>query len=101
MVTRASGPANRTSSASIKSLERIPDARVRLQELVEQGESAAIRYVITGTQDQTFLGIPAIGQTIHLPGISMLHFRDGKCAERWVCSDSMVLLSQLRGASRT
>ena len=77
-----------------------PDARVTLQDVVEQGDTVGIRYVITGTQRQAFLGIPAAGQTIQLPGLSFLLFRDDKCVERWACSDSMVLLSQLRGAER-
>ncbi len=77
-----------------------PDARVTLQEVVEQENSAAIRYVITGTQHQAFLGIPPTQQMIQLPSLSFLHFRDGRCVERWACSDSMVLINQLRGAGR-
>ena len=68
------------------------------QQIVEQGDSVAIRYELTGTQQEAFLGIPATGQLIQLPGLSLLQFRDGKCVERWVCSNSMVLLSQLRGS---
>ena len=78
-----------------------PDARVTLQEVLEQGNVVAARYTITGTQHLAFLGIPSTGNIIQLPGLSFLHFRDGKCVERWACSDSMVLLSQLREASRT
>ena len=52
-----------------------PDARVELQEVAEQGDSAAIRYVIIGTQDQAFLGNPSTGHTIQLAGISSLHFK--------------------------
>lgn len=74
-----------------------PDAQVTLEEVIEQGDSAAIRYTITGTQQETFLGIAPTGQAIQLPGLSLLHFREGKCVERWACSDSIVLLNQLRG----
>jgi predicted ester cyclase len=47
---------------------------------------------------EDFMGVAASGQKIVLPGISIFHFRNGLCFERWAYSDSMVLLSQLRGA---
>jgi predicted ester cyclase len=72
-----------------------PDARVTVQELLEQGETLVARYVITGTQHHAFRGVAAAGQRIELPGISILHFRGGQCFERWACSDSLILLSQI------
>jgi hypothetical protein len=41
---------------------------------------------------EAFMGVPATGQRIELPGISIFHFRNGQCFERWTCSDSLVLL---------
>lgn len=77
-----------------------PDAKVALQELIEEGETLVARYVITGTQHHPFMGVAANGQRIELPGISVLHFRNGRCFERWACSDSLVLASQI-GATIT
>jgi predicted ester cyclase len=77
-----------------------PDARVILQELVGEGDTLVARYVILGTQHEPFMGVAADGQQIELPGISVLHFRNGRCFERWTCSDSLVLLSQIRGVVR-
>ena len=75
-----------------------PDAKVTINELIEDGDVLAVRYVITGTQHQTFMGIVAAEQKIELPGISFLHFREGRCYKRWTCSDTLFLLNQLRGA---
>lgn len=72
-----------------------PDARVTVQELIEQGDTLVARYVITGTLHQGYRGVAAAGQQIELPGISILHFKGGRCVERWACSDSLVLLSQI------
>jgi steroid delta-isomerase-like uncharacterized protein len=72
-----------------------PDARVTVQELIEDGETLVARYVITGTQHEAFMGVAASGQQIELPGISVLHFRNGQCYERWTCSDSLVVLNQI------
>ena len=75
-----------------------PDAQVLIQELVGEGDTLVARYTITGTMREAFMGVPAAGQRIDLPGISVLHFRNGQCFERWACSDTLVLLNQI-GAS--
>jgi predicted ester cyclase len=75
--------------------EVFPDARVTVQELIEKGETIVARYVITGTQHEAFMGVAASRQRIELPGISVLHFRNSQCFERWTCSDSLVLLNQI------
>ena len=72
-----------------------PDACVTVQELIEQGDTLVARYVITGTQRKALMGVPAAGQRIELPGISVLHFKGGHCFERWACSDSLFLLNQI------
>ncbi len=78
--------------------EVFPDAQVTLRELIEEGDTLVVRYVITGTQQKAFMGVAAAGKRIELPGISILHFRDGRCFERWTCSDSLLMLGQLGGS---
>lgn len=51
-----------------------PDAKVTVQELIEQSDTLVARYVITGAQHAPLLGVMARGQHIELPGISVLHF---------------------------
>jgi steroid delta-isomerase-like uncharacterized protein len=75
-----------------------PDAQVLIQDLIGEGDLLVARYTITGTLHEPFMGVPATGQRIELPGISILHFKNGRCFERWTCSDSLVLLNQI-GAS--
>jgi predicted ester cyclase len=72
-----------------------PDARIALHDLIVDHDTLVARYTILGTLQAPFMGIAAAGQKIELPGISILHFRDGQCFERWACSDSAVLLHQL------
>jgi len=72
-----------------------PDAQVLIQELLGEGDTLVARYTITGTLHEHFMGVPATGQRIELPGISILHFRNGQCFQRWTCSDSLVLLNQI------
>jgi steroid delta-isomerase-like uncharacterized protein len=75
-----------------------PDAQVLIQDLIGEDDPLVARYTITGTMHEPFMGVPATGQRIELPGISILHFRNNQCFERWTCSDSLVLLNQI-GAS--
>jgi predicted ester cyclase len=72
-----------------------PDAKVTLEEVLEDAGTLVARYVITGTQHEEFMGVAPAGQQIALPGISILHFRNGRCFERWACSDSLLLMSQI------
>jgi steroid delta-isomerase-like uncharacterized protein len=73
-----------------------PDAKVTVQDLIGDSDTLVARYTITGTLHDSFMGVAATGQKIDLPGISILHFRNGKCFERWTCSDSLVLLNQIK-----
>jgi predicted ester cyclase len=75
-----------------------PDAQVVVQDLIGDGDTLVARYMITGTMKEAFMGVAAAEQRIELPGISILHFRNGQCFERWTCSDSLVLLNQIRAS---
>jgi steroid delta-isomerase-like uncharacterized protein len=74
-----------------------PDASVTAEEFVEQSDTVVVRYVITGTHRDNFMGVAASGKQIRLPGISILRFRNGECSERWTASDSLLLLAQIGG----
>ncbi len=74
-----------------------PDAKVTVEEFIEQGDTLVVRYTITGTHQRVFMNVAATGKSIRLPGISILRFRNGQCFERWTCSDSLLLLSQIGG----
>jgi steroid delta-isomerase-like uncharacterized protein len=72
-----------------------PDNHLELHETFSAGDRLTTRFTLTGRHDGDFMGIPATGRRIALPGITILHFRDGVCVERWVCSDMLGLLVQL------
>ena len=72
-----------------------PNAKVKAEDLIGDGDTLVARYIITGTMHEDFRGVSAAGQRIELPGISIFHFRNGQCCERWTCSDSLILLNQI------
>jgi predicted ester cyclase len=72
-----------------------PDAAVRPDEIVEEGNKMALRYRITGTHLGPFLGMAPTGRPISVAGMTMLAFSAGKCVERWSIANSISLLAQL------
>ena len=74
-----------------------PDASVTAEDIIEQTDTLIVRYIIVGTHRGAFMGVPATGRQIRLPGISILHFRNHRCFERWTASDSLSLLVQIGG----
>ena len=67
--------------------------RQRAQEA--EGDEVAARYVVYGTHQGEFMGIAATGKQITRAGITILHFRNGKCVERWSQADTLGMLRQL------
>jgi steroid delta-isomerase-like uncharacterized protein len=64
-------------------------------EVFSNGDRLVIRFTMAGTHRGEFMGIPATGREIALDGITVLHFRDGRCVERWSNADMLGLLVQL------
>jgi len=72
-----------------------PGSHIELHDTFGDGDRLTTRFTLTGRHDGDFMGLPATGREIALPGITILHFRDGRCVERWTCSDMLGLLVQL------
>ena len=72
-----------------------PDLTVLAQDFVEEPGKLAVRFVLTGTHQGPFQGIPPTGRTIQVPGITLLRFENGHCVERWSELNSLLLLTQL------
>lgn len=73
-----------------------PDARLRGEDLViaENGR-IAVRYVIEGTHQGPFAGLPATGKKVVVNGQTIVRFVDGKVVERWNAADMLGLMQQL------
>ena len=83
----------RTYYAGIWSV--FPDARVIAEDLIEAGDKVILRFTMTGTHSQPFLGIEATGRSVRISAMTILRFEDQKCVERWSVTDSLSLLAQL------
>ena len=54
-----------------------------MEELIVDGDLAAQRWSITGTQQGEFMGAPPTGKKTTMSGISMMRIANGKIVEIW------------------
>ena len=71
------------------------DARITIDDAIEDGDFVASRWTITGTHDGPFQGIPPTGKSITMPGVDMSRVVDGKIAEHWAQFDLIAVLQQI------
>ena len=69
--------------------------QLTFDEVLWDGDTAAIRFTMGGTHVGEFMGVPPTGTEITLPGITILHFEGGRVIERWSQADMLGLLVQL------
>lgn len=71
------------------------DFEARREEIVGEGDRVVLRATVTGRHTGDFLGIPATGTGIEVPGIRIFRLADGLIAEIWLVFDTFGLLRQL------
>ena len=72
-----------------------PDLVEDLQDIVASGDTVATRWVVTSSQQQDFMGIPASGQAIRVEGMNFYRLRDGRVTDIWTQFDGVALMQQL------
>ncbi|MBP2706749.1 ester cyclase [Microbispora sp. RL4-1S] len=72
-----------------------PDIKEDLQDIVAGGDTVATRWVVTGSQQQEFMGIPAAGQTIRVEGMNFYRLKDGRVTDIWTQFDGAAMMRQL------
>ena len=69
--------------------------KLAFREVLWDGNVCAIRFTMSGRHVDEFMGVPATGTPIALPGITILHFRGDRCVERFSQADMLGLLIQI------
>jgi predicted ester cyclase len=65
------------------------------EDLIAEGDKVAVRARFQGTHKGEFIGIPATGKHVELPGQIIYHIVQGKIAQHWMSIDQMSLMKQL------
>jgi steroid delta-isomerase-like uncharacterized protein len=75
-----------------------PDLEYELQDIVASGHTVATRWVVSGSLQQEFMGIPASGQTIRVEGMNFYRLKDGRVIDVWTQFDGVAMMQQLSGS---
>lgn len=72
-----------------------PNPQLMIDQVVVEGDVLACRYRLQATHQGEFMGVPATGKAVLVPGMTMLRLANGKCVERWNQADMLGWLQQL------
>jgi steroid delta-isomerase-like uncharacterized protein len=78
--------------------EAMPDAEVAIDELIADGDRAAVATTITGTHTGHLLGVAPTGRRLSIVGVDMVRVRDGLIVEHRGLTDTVGLMRQLGSA---
>ncbi len=76
-------------------LNALPDVRMEIEDILAEGNRAAVRWRVVGTHTGEGLGVSPTNRTIDMRGTSWLVVRDGKLIEGWDTWNLGGLLSSL------
>ena len=72
-----------------------PDFRIRIDDVIQEGDKVVVRSEISGTQAKEFIGYPTKNRKIKIQAIDIHQFKDGKIIHTWHSEDWMTGLKQL------
>lgn len=72
-----------------------PDLKTIIDELLIDGDRAAVRWHTTGTHRHSFLGVPPTNREILVSGATFAHFDANRIAKEYVTWDPRALLTAL------
>jgi steroid delta-isomerase-like uncharacterized protein len=73
----------------------LPDMKVAPETVVQDEDTIAFAYTLTGTHTGPLGKIPPTGKKVKIRGMQISKFKDGKMVERWGSSDELSLLKQI------
>lgn len=82
-------------------LAAFPDLRVKIEDIVSEGDRVAVRASWTGTHRGEFplLNLAPTNRSFVLTGMVFWRIKDGQIVERWATLDRVGLLQQLTARS--
>jgi steroid delta-isomerase-like uncharacterized protein len=75
--------------------EAFPDLATTIDDIVVEGDRAAVRWHSVGTHKHEFLGVPPTGRRIEVSGVTFARFEGGRIVEEFITTDARALLATL------
>ena len=72
-----------------------PDLKIKIEDILQDGNKVVVRSTITGTQKGPLLGFPAKNRSMSIQATDIHEFKDGKILRTWHTEDWMTGLHQL------
>ena len=72
-----------------------PDMNWVVEEMIAEGEQVVTRFTWTGTQQGTFMGIPATGRNVVVKGVVIDRIVGGMMTDSRILMDTMGMMQQL------
>lgn len=72
-----------------------PDMKITIEDVLVDGEKAAVRFRMRGTHSGEILGVGPTGRQVTGTGMDVLRFRGEKIIEHWGEFDTLGMMQQL------
>ena len=72
-----------------------PDQKITIEREVNSGDRIALQVSWTATHTGPFLGVPATGRKISVPGTGIFRVAGDKIAEEWMLEDFLGIYQQI------
>jgi predicted ester cyclase len=70
----------------------LPDLNAQEQDIVADGDTVALRFVVEATHKGELLGIAPTGRKVRWDAVDVYRFKDGKITEEWAADDLTAIL---------
>ena len=71
------------------------DLKEDLQDIIASANTVATRWVVTGTLQREFMGIPPSGQMVRVEGMNFYRLKGGRVTDIWTQFDGVAMMQQL------
>ena len=72
-----------------------PDIQWTLEDIVAEGDKVAARFMMSGTHQGAFFGVPPTGKSIKVQAMNFYRFYNGQIVEEYGQPDMLGLLQQI------
>ncbi len=72
-----------------------PDLQVKAEDMIAESDKVVARFVVSGTHQGDFMGIPPTGNKFCFEEIGIVRIEKGIIVEHWSVADSLTLMQQL------
>jgi predicted ester cyclase len=73
----------------------LPDLHAAEQDVVAEGDTVAVRFVVEATHEGNLLGIEPTGRRVRWDAVDVYRLKDGMIVEEWAADDTLAILHQV------